>query len=64
MGELDRCGCDNNKWIWIIVIILLFSGGLGGCGGTNFLDELKCGNNSWIWILVLILLFSGDGFFK
>lgn len=62
MEELNRV--DNKKWIWIIVAILLLSGGtdgVGGIGGGNFLTELKCGNNSWIWILVLVFLFS-DGF--
>ena len=62
MGELERV--DSKKWIWIVVAVLLLSGGTGGIGGMgsgNFLTDLKCGNNSWIWILLLIFLFS-DGF--
>ena len=56
MGELEQVG--NNNWIWIILAILLLSGGTSGVGG-NFLTDLKCGNNSWIWILMLIFLFNG-----
>ena len=60
MGELDRV--DNRGWIWIIIIVLLFSGGFDGFGsGGGLFTDLKCGNNSWIWILLLIFLFS-DGF--
>lgn len=64
MEEL-RC-VDNTKWIWIIVAVLLLSGGFGGdncgtgIGGVgNFLTDFKCGNNSWIWILALVFLFNG-----
>ena len=63
MGELEQG--SNNNWIWIVIAVLLLSGGTCGAGGVggsssgNFLTDLKCGNNSWIWILALVFFFNG-----
>jgi len=57
----NDCGDDN--FIWIIIILLLFSGnGFGNDGCCN--DGCNNGlfGGDFIWIIVLVLLFCGNGF--
>ncbi|MDD4779826.1 MAG: hypothetical protein PHT02_04340 [Tissierellia bacterium] len=38
-GHFDDCGCDNNLWFWIILIIIFFC----FCGGfDNFFGRGCC----------------------
>ncbi len=63
------CSDDNNSFIWIIILILIFGGNSCGssCGGCNDGCSGGCGGNSsgfggdWIWIIIIILLLGGNG---
>lgn len=63
-GCNNRCDCDNgNSCIWIILILLLYSGNGFGGGCNN-----DCGNNglfggdcSCIIIIILLLCCCGGG---
>ena len=42
------CGCLNNNWGWIIILVLLFCNCGGGCGGTTYGGN-GCGNGCGNW---------------